>query len=51
MMCVLASADVDAVGFKFAPDTSMTEDAVDITSFVWSTGVEKTERSKSRRET
>ena len=38
---VLASGEADAVGFKFALDTSMIEDPVDTTSFVWYTGVQK----------
>jgi len=30
IMCVFASGNADAVGFEFAPDASMSEDAVDL---------------------
>ena len=33
IMCVLAGGNADAVGFKFAPVASITEDTVDTTSF------------------
>lgn len=48
MMCVLASRDSDAVGFKFAPDTSMNEDAVGNYIIFVEIGVEKNNRAKAR---
>jgi len=33
IMCVFASRNADAIGFEFAADTSMTENAVDPVSF------------------
>jgi hypothetical protein len=33
IMCMFASGNADAIGFEFAPDASMTENAVDPVSF------------------
>jgi hypothetical protein len=43
IMCVFASGNADAVGFEFAPDAGMTEDAIDTVSCAWlcDTGVGK----------